>query len=351
MADILNKLNSANYITVKVTDNAIVNGNNLLAAYSLAKSTNPNGTAKSATNRLDIILPVAIYDLGTQSLTLDTEYIDIIGSTTDRNNHYIKSNVGAAPSTGTVRQTANNVKLINLTIENTNTSYSGANHDTKPTAYFPDSDLPLVYIENVTFSANDNHVYSMRLGITYSGKYINCTGGIYSFGGSGDNGGTLSGTFTNCTSGNFSFGGGGINGGTLSGTFQDCTGGEYSFGGNGGNLTSTSKFTNCTGANFSFGGSNNVGGTLSGTFTNCTGKDISFGGGGTGGTLEGTFKDCTGRNFSFGGGIGNGGNLTSTSVFTNCTGGNYSFGGGGTGGTLSGTFKDCKGGSSSFGNL
>ena len=101
MADILNKLNSANYITVKVTDDAIANGNNLLAAYTLAKTVTPNGAALSNSNRLAVILPAAKYDLGTQSLILDTQYIDIIGSTTDRNNHYIKSNV-VTPSKGVV---------------------------------------------------------------------------------------------------------------------------------------------------------------------------------------------------------------------------------------------------------
>ena len=280
MADVLNKLNSANYVTVKVTDNAIVNGDNLLAAYSLAKSTNPNGIAKSASNRLDIILPVAIYDLGTQSLTLDTQYIDIIGSTTDRNNHYIKSNVGSA-NNGTVRQTVGDVKLINLTIENTNTTNWEPIDSTKPAAYFPDSNLPLVYIENVRFLTNDFNVYSMRLSITYRGTYINCTGG------------------------NSSFGGGGFssNGGTLSGTFKDCTGGNYSFGGsyfaNGGTLSGT--FTNCTGGSSSFGGGGNNGGTLSGTFKDCTGGNSSFGGRfiGTVGKLSGTFKDCKGGTGSF----------------------------------------------------
>ena len=70
---------AANYITVTVTNNSVNNGTNLLQAYTKAKTTLPNGNALSATNRLAIILPPAIYDLGTQSLILDTQYIDIIG--------------------------------------------------------------------------------------------------------------------------------------------------------------------------------------------------------------------------------------------------------------------------------
>ena len=335
MADILNKLNSANYVTVKVTDNAIVNGNNLLAAYALAKTTSPNGTAKSATNRLAVILPAAKYDLGSQSLILDTQYIDIVGSTSDRSKHYIISNVGEA-SRGTVQQTANDVKLYNLTIENSNVTYAQSNgNSTDPAGYFPSSNLANAYLENIKIicpdDVNDNtHCFSMRIGITYSGTYIdcsagnyafggvlnsgsttlsgiftNCTGGNYSFGGSsGDFGGTISGTFTNCTGGDYSFGGGGATGGTISGTLTGCTGGTFSFGGSGastgGTLTSTSVFTNCTGGNYSFGGGGNTGGTLSGTFTGCTGGDLSFGGGGdTAGTLSGTFKDCKGGTESF----------------------------------------------------
>ena len=38
MADTLNKLNSANYVTVKITDNPVTNGNNLIATYASAKA-------------------------------------------------------------------------------------------------------------------------------------------------------------------------------------------------------------------------------------------------------------------------------------------------------------------------
>jgi hypothetical protein len=351
MADILNKLNSANFVTVKVTDNAIFNGNNLLAAYSLAKTINPNGIAKSATNRLAVVLPAAIYDLGTQSLVLDTEFIDIIGSTSDRDKHYIKSNVGVA-NKGVVEQTANNIKLYNLTIHNINTTFSDDSYDENParaTAYHPASDLPLTYLENIKFLGNDFNIFSMRMSITYSGTYVNCTGGNFSFGGAGgggggNSGGNLSGTFKDCTGGHYSFGGGDEDGGGLSGTFINCTGGNYSFGGGGGSELGVFDA--------------NSGGTLSGTFKDCTGGHYSFGGGEQrGGTLSGTFINCTGGNYSFGGCANlddydfNSGTLTLASKFTNCTGGDYSFGGGPFVGTVLGIFKDCKGGIGSFANL
>jgi hypothetical protein len=306
MADILNKLNSANYVTVKVTDNAIVNGNNLLAAYALAKTVTPNGASLSTSNRLAVILPPAIYNLGTQSLILDTQYVDIIGSTSDRSKHYITSNVGAA-NRGTIQQTANDVKLHNLKIENSNFGYIKANNSTDPSAYFPNTNLNLTYIENVLFTSNSSYVWSMRLGIEYSGTFTDCTGEDFSFGGYLGN---ASGTFKDCTGGNFSFGGAT---GTASGDFIGCTGRSYSFGGDGG--TANGTFTDCTGEDFSFGGNS---GTASGTFTNCTGEDQSFGG--LFGTANGTFTDCTGGNQSFGGGGG-----TASGIFINCTGGINSF--------------------------
>jgi hypothetical protein len=334
MADVLNKLNSANYVTVKVTDNAIVNGNNLLVAYALAKTKLPNGAALSTSNRLAIILPAAKYDLGTQSLILDTEYIDIIGSTSDRSKHYITSNVGAI-NRGTVQQTANDVKLYNLTIENSNTTYSSEETDSiNPSAYFPDSNLNLTYVENVLFSSNfDNDliwVFSMRSGIEYSGTFINCTGGGLSFGGYN---GIVSGIFKDCTGGDLSFG----FYGSISGTFTNCTAGAGSFGYNG---STVGIFKDCTGGLGSFGGNS---GTASGTFTNCTGESSSFGG--FNGVATGTFKDCAGGDYSFGG-KGDGPGLASGD-FTNCTGGDYSFGG--NGGTASGNFTSCTGGTNSFG--
>ena len=318
MADILNKLNTANYITVKVTDNPIANGNNLLAAYNLAKSTNPNGLAKSATNRVNIILPVAIYDLGTQSLTLDAQFIDIIGSTDNRDEHYIRSDV-VALNRGVITQTANDVRLLNLTIENTNNSYSpgSGNGSATPATYFPNSNLPLTYIENVRFLANDVTIFSTRShNITYSGTYINCAGGRFAFGGgieitglSGLQMGTLSGTFINCTGGDGSFGGTGPpgnigNAGFLTGTFRDCTGGNFSFGGSAnapGALTGT--FINCIGGAFSFGGLSNASmeTNLTGTFINCRGGPSSFGAAKDydRGFNGGTFINCIGGTKSF----------------------------------------------------
>jgi hypothetical protein len=308
MAGILNKLNSANYVTVKVTDNAITNGNNLIDAYANAKTKTPNGQALSASNRLGIILPPAIYDLGTQSLTLDTQYIDIIGSTSERNKHYIKSNV-TTTSSGVIRQTANDVKLINLKIENTGSQ--GLNFDaTDPAAYFPNTNLNNTYVENIEFKGNNvaSNIgpLGMRTHIQYSGTFINCTAGFYGFGG---NNSTVSGTFINCTAGDYSFGGSVSSGGVTSGTFKDCTAGNYSFSANG---------------------------IASGTFANCTGGTAAFGG--EFGIATGKFQNCKGGDYAFGGNLASG-------DFINCEGGDFSFC---TYGIINGIFVNCRGGTSSF---
>jgi len=324
MADILNKLNGAGYVTVKITDDAITNGNNLLAAYNLAKTKSFNDAAF----RTIVILPPALYDLGTQSLILNTSFIDIIGSTSNKGSHYIRSNVGIA-NKGVITQTTGTVRLINLTIENSNVTYTPLNNSTDPCAYYADSQNASTYIENVEFRSNSFFTWSTRLGSGYYGTYVDCTGGDYSFGGRG---GTTGGTFRNCTGGNYSFGG---SGGTITSTavLKDCTGGDYSFGGDSGTLSGT--FTNCTGETHSFGGG---GGTITSTavLTNCIGASYSFG---SFGTVSGTLTNCIGGGASFGY------NGTASGFFKDCFGGNYSFG---FNGIVNGNFTNCSGGIGSF---
>jgi len=223
MAYLNNKLNSANYVTVKVTDDAIINGDNLLLTYSYAKISTPNNSALSSSNRLAIILPPAIYDLNNSLfpfLYLDTQYVDIIGSTNDKSKHHIKSNF-AEPYYGTLIQEANDVKLINLTVENTNTTYQLVGDTADISSYSPNDNLNLTYIENVEFKSDINHCYPMRTFGYYDGTYINVTAGDFSFGYKGG----ANGVFENCKGGSFSFG----TLGEANGVFKNCHGGDRSF--------------------------------------------------------------------------------------------------------------------------
>ena len=325
-------------VVVETTSNAKTNGAALIAAYTAAKALTPNGEELSATNRACVIIPPGNYDLdhgeddACVPLTLDTEFVDIIGLTTDRSLQQIYGTPEATNS-GVIVQTADDVHVSNLYVKILTEVESANWDDTDSAAYFPSTSLSNTVVDNCQFDGQEGsddegpRLFSMRLYIEYSGTFNNCTGGDVAFGGAG---GTASGTFTNCTGGGVAFGGGG----TASGTFTNCTGGAGAFGGYGG--TASGTFTNCTGGADALGGD---GDTASGTFNYCTGRDYAFGG--NGGTASGTFTNCTGGNSAFGGDEG-----TASGTFTNCTGGNFAFGGKS---TASGTFTNCTGGNNAFG--
>jgi len=265
------KLSPQSCIVVETTSNAKTNGAALIAAYTAAKALTPNGEELSATNRACVIIPPGNYDLdhgeddACVPLTLDTEFVDIIGLTTDRSLQQIYGTPEATNS-GVIVQTADDVHVSNLYVKILTEVESANWNDTDSAAYFPSTSLSNTVVDNCQFDGQDGsndegpRLFSMRLYIEYSGTFNNCTGGNFAFGGAG---GTASGTFTNCTGGGDAFGGGG--GGRASGTFTNCTGGGDAFGGGGGG-TASGTFTNCTGGNYSFGG---AGGTLSGQLYYC----------------------------------------------------------------------------------
>ncbi|MFH0793716.1 MAG: hypothetical protein V2A74_06755 [bacterium] len=324
-ADLIDSLprNGAAYVIVKTTDNAASNGVNLFAAYAQAKALTPHGQALSATNRAVVLVAPGRYDLGTGQLAMDTEFVDLVGLSSARDDQYI---FGATAGTGTgvLHQTADNVRIENLLVQSTRSTGTLAFNSSDPAAYFPDSDKPATVIRNCEFRDDGGgYSFSMRVGIIYSGAYSDCVGGVDAFGGFG----TASGTFTNCTGGNNAFG----KSGTASGIFTNCAGGNNAFGESG---TASGTFTNCSAGYNAFGG----GGTASGTFTNCSAGSTSFGGFAT---ASGTFTDCSGGYGSFGA-------STVSGIFTNCTGTGPSFGGS-FASTVSGTFTNCTGGDAAFG--
>jgi hypothetical protein len=275
------------YVVVETTDNAVTNGANLIAAYATAKALTPHGQVLGADNRAVVLVPPGKYDLGTGQLEMDTEYVDLVGLSTARENQHIYGTANGA-GTGVLRQTADDVKIENLFVELEPTGLSPNPDVQAPAAYFPDTALGNTVVRNCLFKGDEDYPsgygWSMRFGTEYAGHYEDCTGGIASFGRSSD----ASGTFTNCTGGDGSFGWNG----TASGTFTSCTGGSYSFGRAG---TASGTFTNCTGGIGSFAGY----GIASGTFTNCTGGDSSFGYSGDG--LGGKYYFCSGGTNSFSG--------------------------------------------------
>ena len=313
MADILNNLNSANYITVKVTDDPITNGNNLLEAYRRAKTTTPNNSALSSSNRLSIILPPATYDLGTQTLILDTQFIDVIGSTTNRANQLIRSFKTGDTDT-VINHTANDIRLINLTIQ-----VSGGASCYKTNS----NNHTNAYIENINFLAIGTSQFSTHSGEIIGGKFVNCEARQNGFGwgrnsravgyfenciGSfAGNFGHADGTFINCSGISPSFGG---SAGRANGYFKNCIGGYGAFGGDFG--VASGRFEDCRGGIFSFGDFE-----ANGIYINCEGADFSFA---AFGFANGEFINCKGGAYSFGNS-----NVISSGRFTNCIGGLGSF--------------------------
>ena len=316
-----------NFVTASTTaDNAVTNGTALRAAYAAAKVLTPNGAALSATNRAVLFVPPGKYDLVTTPLTMDTQFVDLVGLSNNAEHVLITSAVATTDS-GTLVQTANDVLISGVTLENTQNSNAQTLDRFDPAAYAPSTSLAMTKMRGVNM-VGSGLGRAMRLGTIYPGSFTDCTGGDYSFGGSPN--GTASGSFTNCTGGDYSFGG---IGGTASGSFRNCTGGAYSFGGAYGYAIGT--FRNCTGGAYSFGGAS---GGASGSFTNCTGGDYSFG---ESGGASGSFTNCTGGAYSFASGG------SASGVFTGCVAGANSFGS--NPGVASGTFTNCKAADDSFG--
>ena len=219
---------------------AVANGTYLKAAYAAAKALTPNGLALSSTNRACVLVYPGRYDLvastGTIGITLDTEFVDLIGVGA-RESIWITS-VG-----WTVAQTANDVVIKGLTLESVSASFGDV-------AYFPNTNLPLTKMEDVN-CVGVNNAYSHRRLVEFSGTFTNCvaTGGYGGYGAFGG-GGTASGTFTNCVAGAYGFGSFTGSGGIFSGTANNCTAGDKGFGGAGGTLSGQLYYCRLTSGNF-----------------------------------------------------------------------------------------------------
>lgn len=224
-------------ITVSVTSDDVQNGINLTNAYAQARSMNP-----SSLNRVAVIVPPGRYDLGAAGLTMDTEFVDLIGQTGDRSAQYLYGSPDI--SNGVIKQVADYVCIESLTLVNFSPSKWGFD-GSDPAAYLPTVDGENTIIRNCEFAALDGWNFSMGIGSDYAGYYERCKAGVLSFG----FGGSASGTFIDCTCDSFSFASYGI----ASGTFINCKGGTYSFGSNRGTISNSAVFVSCSADDRSFG--------------------------------------------------------------------------------------------------
>lgn len=339
-----------NYIAVPAAGTALENGEALLAAYAEARERTPNGEALSAANRLAVLVPPGRYDLADAPLVLDTEFVDLIGLTTSREGQWIRG-APSALGTGVVMQSADNVRIENLTLEIVGGVGSSPDQEHWPAAYFPESNLPGAFVKNCAFLAFDTGGAGMRTNIEYSGTYIDCYADTFSaFGGRGD----ATGVFIRCEGQGTAFGAGfSFDNETLeiipsqvSGLFIDCVATQDSFGTTQSIVSGT--FINCRATRGAFGS----GGTASGLFIDCySGGAPTIPGfssfGGLAGVASGIFIGCEAGNASFGGisQFGSGAVGEASGYFERCVAGERSFGGHATG-----TFKDCIAGPLSFGS-
>lgn len=313
------------FVTVTTSSNELENGLNLLAAYALARTAAPYGQPLSSSNRMAVLVPPGRYNLGSSSLALDTECVDLVGLSPAREEQLV---FGDGGEDGVLYQTANDVQIQNLHVACVR-SGGGTR-----VAYRPDSDLALTVARNCRFSGEGGSGDPMPWSRTYAGTYVDCVSGDASFGSGED--GAAAGTFIRCEAGEDSFGG---YRGLASGTFMDCSGGSASFGGFSG--AASGLFVRCRGGVFSFAGGS--GGKAAGRFEECVSEGWSFGGGG--GEASGVFIGCVGGQGSFG--SGNPGSGVASGYFLNCQGGDSSFGSH-YGSDASGTFIHCVGGALSF---
>jgi hypothetical protein len=346
---------------------SVANGQQLINAYTLAKTLTPYAQLPWFSNRVRVVVAPGNYDIQS-NFTLDTDYVDVVSLTGNRDVSIFTTN------SSTFNVTANQVIVKGL---NLSTMTFGV-ADNLSDAVFENC-----FGGDQSFGGDNSSV---------DGTFINCEAINNSFGGKYS---TVYGTFINCEASSDSFGG---TGSQISGTFTDCTStGLYSFGGpsdlvavGGPYITNVSgTFTNCKAYSDAFGANPSV---VTGVFTNCSSQYInSFGGGGS--AIYGTFNNCDGgvNGNSFGGIEGNingarfincksgntsfgstGSEITnstftncvtesysfgfedatidSSSTFTNCIAGDYSFGGGGVNpGNAGGTYFNCVAGTNSFG--
>jgi len=247
-------LSGSNYLIVPATGNPSVNALAFSASYALAKTLSP-----SATNRIAVLAYPGKYTFSSD-FTLDTEYIDVVSITGERDIYVTGS--------GTIIIGNDNMLVRGIDVDVKNFTMTGS--------------LQFVTLKNCkggdeSFGGAPTPQPGIPFpGYTMASTFIDCEGGNRSFAGYG----SAYGTFINCVGGDNSFGD------FCNGTFIDCIGGDYSFGytynieggiienctagidsfAPNGNIQSPSILKNCTGGQNSFAQGL---GTITGLLTGC----------------------------------------------------------------------------------
>jgi hypothetical protein len=266
-----------------------VSGSNLLSAYARAVLLTPGGNPLSATNRATVLIPYGGYNVSPSVLTLNTDYVDLIGVPNGMNSDVPAGAVITNTADLAVQQMVADVRLANIRFVTADMVGSMAmdiqvaNADSQYTNLNFEAIANLVSVGTnaaISISGHWENVHSVQgiLAGTFSGTARNCSGGDFSFGGSagGAIDGVFSGTAWNCTGGTYSFGAnnaGAAANGTCSGTLFDCTAGAHSFGSvdGAGNGTFSGTAWRCLSGGYSFGYSAAGAAAISGDLYYCEG--------------------------------------------------------------------------------
>jgi hypothetical protein len=223
-------LQGTNYLSVLATGTPTENGAAVRAAYTAAQAMTPNGAAKSATNRVVILLAPGYYDFNEGALgdfNINQSFIDFESLSGVADVYFSSMKI---VSTGTGK----NIRISG--IDTTKNSYLS----TGPFALYTTGGVnESIYIRDCIGGDYSFGAFSSG----FKGTIDNCVAGSYSFGYTADvspvgmsfvgTNPTLYGTYKNCVGGNYCFlssettaGGGAVEN---FGTIENCRAGSNSF--------------------------------------------------------------------------------------------------------------------------
>lgn len=262
--------NADSVVLVQASSTDIGRYSNLQDAYASAKTLKPGGNELSSKNRAAIILPSGVYDSESNSLLLDTDYVDIIAQSpeviTKTHIDYSKTHTGltelgwltvdfplprtrllGSPASGrsVVEQSVEDVRLIGFSIE---CYYDGTGVDEKEFGFYCDAPEggKYSYYEKMTFYSDiwdgvGSKYYNLPTNHKYhfDGEWVDCVGCDYSFRLSNENDlGTpvpnsqeWRAVMRNCHAGSYSFAGDSLSGIIKGAYVEACTSAGASFGG------------------------------------------------------------------------------------------------------------------------
>ena len=186
-------------------------GDDLLAKYTAAKALTPGGSAKSATNRAALIIYPGYYDIDDGTLTIDTDYVDVLGV---GSGPWSPSVIIYSSATNQISFGGTDVKVVGLYASDSSIATAGGSKRIIANC----GSATVFYKCNYTYTGSPDNIQGYLVGC-YSGPNSGATSGW--FGGSGSMSHTQSNVFTgvvdNCLIQNAAF-----NGCIFQGVMRNC---------------------------------------------------------------------------------------------------------------------------------